>query len=155
MIGPLNWDDNSAMKEVSREHLQDYTQMEFYWAYANYEDSMALVEEMYKKVAKDVFGTYKFKIAGFDVDMGKKWERIDYTSAINKHYGIDVLNMSEGELRKLLKKEKIAYREGDRKGRLMDLLWKQVRRNIAGPAFLINHPVEVSPLLREKRMTQG
>jgi lysyl-tRNA synthetase class 2 len=135
---------------VSREHLQDYTQMEFYWAYANYEDSMALVEEMYKKVAQDVFGTMKFKIAGFDVDMGKKWDRIDYTSAVNKEYNIDILEMSDDEIKKLLKSKKIDFRESDRKGRLIDLLWKQVRRNIAGPAFLINHPVEVSPLAKRK-----
>jgi len=135
---------------VSREHLQDYTQMEFYWAYANYEDSMALVEEMYKKVAQDVFGTTKFKIAGFDVDMGKKWDRIDYTSAVNKEYNIDILEMSDDEIKKLLESKKIDFRESDRKGRLIDLLWKQVRRNIAGPAFLINHPVEVSPLAKRK-----
>jgi lysyl-tRNA synthetase class 2 len=124
--------------------------MEFYWAYANYEDSMALVEEMYKKVAQDVFGTTKFKIAGFDVDMGKKWDRIDYTSAVNKEYNIDILEMSDDEIKKLLESKKIDFRESDRKGRLIDLLWKQVRRNIAGPAFLINHPVEVSPLAKRK-----
>lgn len=135
---------------VSREHLQDYTQMEFYWAYANYEDSMKLVEELYKYVAQKVFDTYKFKMNGFDVDMGKKWEKIDYTTAVNKHFNIDVLAMSETELKKLLKSKKIEYRESDRKGRLIDLLWKQVRKNIAGPAFLINHPVEVSPLSKRK-----
>jgi len=135
---------------VSREHLQDYTQMEFYWAYANYEDSMKLVEEMFKYAAKETFGTYKFKMNGHDVDMGKPWERIDYTTAVNKHFKIDVLDMSEAELKKFLKSQKIEYRENDRKGRLIDLLWKQVRKNIAGPAFLVNHPVEVSPLSKRK-----
>jgi lysyl-tRNA synthetase class 2 len=135
---------------VSREHLQDYTQMEFYWAYANYEDSMALVEGMYKRVAKDVFGTHKFKMAGFEVDLSKIWDRIDYTETINKAYKIDVLNMSETELKKLLKDKKIDFRSIDRKGRLIDLLWKQIRREVTGPAFLINHPVEVSPLAKRK-----
>ncbi|MFA5197143.1 MAG: lysine--tRNA ligase [Patescibacteria group bacterium] len=135
---------------VSREHLQDYSQMEFYWAYANYEDSMALVEEMYKKIAKDVFGTYKFTMNGYKVDFDQKWEKIDYTTAINKAYKIDVLKMSEADLKKLLKDKKIDFRSSDRKGRLIDLLWKQIRRDIAGPAFLINHPVEVSPLAKRK-----
>ena len=61
---------------MDMEHLQDYTQMEFYWAYANYEDGMKLTEEMYKKIAKEVFGTMKFDIHGYKVDFSKKWEDI-------------------------------------------------------------------------------
>ena len=63
---------------MDSEHLQDYTQMEFYWAYADYEQGMELVEEMYKYIAKKTFGTLKFKIRGFDVDLRKKWEKYDY-----------------------------------------------------------------------------
>jgi len=140
---------------VSREHLQDYSQMEFYWAYANYNDSMALVEEMFKRVAKNVFGTYKFSMNGHDVDFDQKWEKIDYTTAINEAYKIDVLKMSEADLKKLLKGKKIDFRTSDRKGRLIDLLWKQIRRDIAGPAFLVNHPVEVSPLAKRKEDNHG
>jgi len=135
---------------VSREHLQDYTQMEFYWGYASYEDSMALVEEMYKKIAINVFGTYQFEMNGHKVDFNKKWEKIEYTTAINKAYKIDVLKMNEEDLKKLLKERKIDFRLSDRKGRLIDLLWKQIRRDIDGPAFLVNHPVEVSPLAKRK-----
>ena len=135
---------------ISREHLQDYTQMEFYWAYHNYEDSMALVEEMYKKVAKEVFDTYKFDIGGYKVDLDKKWPRIDYRDAIKDKFGIDVLEASEADLKKKLKEVKIDFDKNDKKGRLMDLLWKQVRRDIAGPAFLVNHPVDVSPLAKRR-----
>ena len=60
---------------MDAEHLQDYTQMEFYWAYASQEDGMKFVEEMYKFIAKKTFGTLKFKIKDFDVDLGKKWEK--------------------------------------------------------------------------------
>ena len=56
---------------MDAEHLQDYTQMEFYWAYADYEMGMELVEEMYKYVANETFGTLKFKIKNFDIDLGK------------------------------------------------------------------------------------
>jgi len=140
---------------VSREHLQDYSQMEFYWAYANYNDSMALVEEMFKRVAKNVFGTYKFTMNGHEVDFDQKWEKIDYTTAINEAYKIDVLKMSEADLKKLLREKKIDFRTSDRKGRLIDLLWKQIRRDIAGPAFLVNHPVEVSPLAKRKEDNPG
>ena len=64
------------------EHLQDYTQMEFYWAYANYEDGMKLVEEMYKKIAKEVFETLKFETNGYKIDLGKKWEKYDFEQTI-------------------------------------------------------------------------
>src|SRR3989339_1756804 len=73
---------------MSREHLQDYTQMEFYWAYADYEDGMKLVEELYKHVIQKTFGTLQFEIFGFKIDLGKKWEKYDFEQTIKKHTGI-------------------------------------------------------------------
>ncbi|MCX6730108.1 MAG: OB-fold nucleic acid binding domain-containing protein, partial [Candidatus Portnoybacteria bacterium] len=69
---------------MDAEHLQDYTQMEFYWAYADYNDGMKLIEEMYKKIAKEVYGKTKFEIKGFNVDFAKKWEIYDYVKIIKK-----------------------------------------------------------------------
>src|SRR3989338_8325038 len=77
---------------MDSEHLQDYTAMEFYWAYADYEQGMKLVEEMYKYIAKKTFGKLKFKIRGFDVDFGKKWEKYDYQSTIAKYTGTLIKN---------------------------------------------------------------
>jgi lysyl-tRNA synthetase class 2 len=135
---------------VSREHLQDYSQMEFYWAYANYEDSMKLVEEMYKYIAMESFGTQQFRIGEFDVDLSKEWPKVDFVSIIKEKQGIDVLEASEEELKEKLRSLHIKFMPNDRKGRLMDLLWKQIRKTVAGPIFLINHPVEVSPLAKRK-----
>jgi len=114
---------------ISREHLQDYSQMEFYWSYANYEDSMKLVEDMYKYVAKKTFGKLKFEIEGHTVDLSVPWEKIDYTQTILEKTGQDII------------KKSLPARE-------LDQLWKSVRKSIAGPAFLIGHPVEVSPLAK-------
>ncbi len=138
---------------ISREHLQDYTQMEFYWAYANFEDSMGLVEEMYKYIAEKTFGKLNFKIGDFEVDLGKPWERLDYQQIVLEKTGVDVLVASEDDIRAKLDELKIAYDKADLKGRLLDLLWKSIRKNIAGPAFLTGHPVDVSPLAKrdEKR----
>jgi len=133
---------------LSREHLQDYTQMEFYWAYANYEDSMALVEKMYKEVAKKTFGTLKFKIGEHNVNFDKKWERLDYVDTVKKGTGIDITKSTEDDLKKKLKELTVKFSESDKKGRLIDLLWKTVRKEISGPAFLVGHPVEVSPLAK-------
>ncbi len=136
---------------MSREHLQDYTQMEFYWAYANYEDSMKLVEEMYKKVAFETFGVYEFEINGFKVNLNRAWTKVSFPLEIKKHYGIDMVSAKETDLRKKLKEVNIAFNKNDSKGRLLDQLWKNIRKEIAGPSFLVDQPVEVSPLAKRKR----
>ncbi len=138
---------------IDREHLQDYTQMEFYWSYANYEDSMKLVEEMYKYVAKKTFGTLKFDISDYKVDLEGDWEKIDYKETILKETGVDISRISEQEVKKELEKRKIEYDKKDGMGRLVDSLWKVVRKKIAGPVFLTGHPVTVSPLA--KRMEEN
>lgn len=133
---------------IDREHLQDYSQMEFYWAYANYEDSMKLVEEMYKFIAKATFGTTKFKIGEHDVDLGTDWKKIDYAEVIKEKMKIDITKASDDELRGKLKELKVEFSKKDERGRLIDLIWKVVRKNISGPVFLTGHPVEVSPLAK-------
>lgn len=135
---------------ISREHLQDYSQMEFYWAYANYEDSMVLVEDLYKKVAMETFETYKFTIGGHDVDLSESWKKIDYTATIKEKLGIDVLLASDEELSAKVKELKLEHKKSDTRGRTIDALWKSIRGTISGPAFVINHPVEVSPLAKRK-----
>lgn len=134
---------------MDAEHLQDYTQMEFYWAYADQDKGMDLVEEMYKFIAKKTFGTLKFKIKGFDVDLGAKWEKYDYVSEIAKHTKVNVLEASLQEMEKKLQELKIDYdKNGFNRTRAMDNLWKFCRKKIGGPGFLINTPIEVSPLAK-------
>jgi len=136
---------------MDAEHLQDYTQMEFYWAYADYFDGMKLVEEMYKKVAKDVYGKLKFQIKGFNIDLEKKWEVYDYTKVIQEMTGVDVLKADLKNMEKRLIDLKIDYdKKGFNKTRAIDSLWKYCRRNIAGPGFLVNVPVLMEPLAKRK-----
>jgi|688.fasta_scaffold04773_3 lysyl-tRNA synthetase class 2 len=133
---------------MSREHLQDYTQMEFYWAYADYSHSMALVEEMYKHVTKETFGTLQFEINGFKVDLEKQWEKIDFRSIILEKQNIDISTATLDELKAKAHELKIQLDPAADRGRVIDMLWKNIRKGIAGPAFLIGHPVEVSPLAK-------
>jgi len=134
---------------MDAEHLQDYTQMEFYWAYANYKDGMKLSQEMYKHVAKETFGTLKFKIKGFEIDLEKEWETYDYTETIKKMTGTDISTASLEEIENKLRDLKIEY---DKKGfnitRAIDSLWKYCRKQIAGPGFLVNVPVTMEPLAK-------
>ena len=136
------------------EHLQDYTHMEFYWAYADYNDGMKLVEEMYKYIAEQTFGTLKFKIKGFDIDLSDKWEKYDYVKLIKEKTDIDILAANLKEIEKKLQDLKVEYdKKGFNLNRAVDSLWKYCRKQIAGPGFLINVPVMMEPLA--KRMSKN
>jgi lysyl-tRNA synthetase class 2 len=139
---------------MDAEHLQDYTAMEFYWAYADYEQAMEFVEEMYKYVAKKTFGTLRFNIHGHEIDLEKKWEKYDYQSMIAKHTGVNIEEASLSEIEKTLQKLKIDYdKNGFNITRGIDNCWKYCRKNISGPGFLINVPVVMEPLA--KRMEKN
>lgn len=131
----------------SPEHAQEFTNMEFYWAYADYKDGMALVRDLYIRIAKEVFGTTKFTTRGHSFDLSNEWVLIDYVKEIEKQTGINIITASEKEMKKKLDDLKVKY-EGDNKERLTDTLWKYCRKNIAGPAFLVNHPELVAPLAK-------
>ncbi|MCX6794812.1 MAG: lysine--tRNA ligase [Candidatus Falkowbacteria bacterium] len=141
---------------MDAEHLQYYTQMEFYWAYADYQMGMALTEEMYKYIAQETFGTLKFKIKNFAIDLGKKWEIYDYRATVKKMTGLDVLSASKSEIVAKLEELGVDY---DKKGfnitRAIDNLWKYCRKQIAGPGFLIGTPISVSPLAKRDENNQA
>lgn len=133
---------------MSMEHLQDYTQMEFYWAYASYEDGMKLVEEMYKKIAKEVFGTLKFKTHGHNLDLGKKWERYDFESIIKKYTKVNIYDSDKEKIISKLKELSMEFDPNVGKWRLVDVLWKYCRKKLSGPGFLTGQPVELAPLAK-------
>ncbi len=132
---------------TSPEHAQEFTNMEFYWAFANYNDGMALVREMYIDIAKKVFGKTEFTAKGYTFDLDTEWPKIDYRDEILKQTNIDIYSADEKEMEKKLQELKVTY-DGNNKERLMDTLWKYCRKNIAGPAFLVNHPTLVAPLAK-------
>jgi lysyl-tRNA synthetase class 2 len=134
---------------MSPEHLQDYTQMEFYWAYSDYKKGMKLVEQMYKYVAKKTFGTLKFKIKGFNVDLGKKWVEYDFQKTVKKYTGIDVFNTTLSEVKAKLDELEVKYdKKGFNLARATDTLWKYCRKKLSGPGFLVGTPISLSPLAK-------
>lgn len=133
----------------SPDHLQEFTNMEFYWAYANYNDGMKLAQELYQEIAQKVFGTTKFTTKGMSYDLAGEWERIDYCATVLEKTGIDILKATEAEMIAKLEELNVKY-EGNNRERLMDTLWKYCRKSIAGPVFLVNHPKLVSPLAKAK-----
>jgi lysyl-tRNA synthetase class 2 len=132
----------------SPEHLQEFTNLEFYAAYADYHDGMELVRDLYRELAEKVFGTTKFTTRGHTFDLADEWKEIDYVNEIKKQTSIDVLVASKGEMASKLQELGVKY-EGDSKERLTDTLWKYCRKKISGPAFVVNHPLLVAPLAKK------
>ncbi len=133
----------------SPDHLQEFTNLEFYWAYSDYEKGMELVTELYREIAKEVFGKTSFVTRGHKYDLLDEWKRIDYRKEVLEQTGIDVLLATEEEMKNKLDELNVKY-EGANRERLTDTLWKYCRKSISGPAFLINHPKLVSPLAKAK-----
>ncbi|MFA7315361.1 MAG: lysine--tRNA ligase [Candidatus Paceibacterota bacterium] len=131
----------------SPEHIQEFTNMEFYMAYANYKDGMKLAQELYTKIALEVFGTTKFTTRGHTFDFADEWKIVDYRNEVLTQTGVDVLSATEKEMAHKLDELGVKY-DGDNRERLMDTLWKYCRKNISGPAFLVHHPKIVSPLAK-------
>lgn len=134
----------------SPEHVQEFTNCEFYMAYADFEDGMTLVQELYRKIATEVFGTTTFTTRGHTFDLADEWKRIDYTDEIFRQTQIDIRKATDDEIKDKLQELKVKY-DGNNRERLIDTLWKYCRKNISGPAFLINHPLIVAPLAKKNK----
>lgn len=140
---------------MSAEHLQDYTQLEYYMAYSDFNQGMEMTKELYRLIGEKVFGTTKFTIKGFEIDLADDWQTYDFVEIIKKEYGIDALDTNALEIEDALKKYEIKYEANDVSvERGVDLLWKRVRKTIGGPGFLINVPVYLEPLAKKNPSNQ-
>ncbi|MGK2896326.1 MAG: lysine--tRNA ligase [Candidatus Saccharimonadales bacterium] len=142
-LGPRFRNEN-----YSDEHLPEHVAMEWYWAYADWKAGMAFQEEMFKYVLKEAFGTLQFKLGEFDVDLQKPWEQWDYAETIKKHYGIDPYEANLEEVSAALKEHKLEVEKADNVSRGIDKLWKNIRKDVVGPVWLINTPTFISPLAK-------
>lgn len=132
----------------SREHLQDYTQLESYEAFSDMTEGMRFVQDLYRHIAKAVYGQYTFEINGHTVDLADEWKQIDFCELIKKEFGIDPISCSEKEAIQAVRDAKIEVGEQLNKARAIDHLWKGIRKSISGPAFLTGVPVYLEPLAK-------
>jgi lysyl-tRNA synthetase class 2 len=139
---------NFRNEGMDDEHLQEFSDIEWYWAYATYEDNMDLVKRLFREVAQEVYGKTKFETRGHTFDFADEWEEIDYVETMKERFDIDIFNVTDKELLKIVEKNNIELDGDISRGRLIDNLWKLVRSQISGPAFLVNHPKFVSPLAK-------
>ncbi len=135
---------------TSPDHTQEFTNCEFYVAYADYEEGMDIVQELYRTIAREVFNTTSFTTRGHTFDLADEWQKIDYSEEILRQTGIAIESASDEEIKNKLTDLKVIY-EGNNRERLIDTLWKYCRKNISGPAFIVNPPVLVSPLAKKNQ----
>mgnify|MGYP000914158757 CR=1 FL=1 len=140
-IGPRFRNEN-----YSDEHLPEHVAMEWYWAYADWRDGMRFMTEMYRYVAEKTFGKLQFKVGEFDVDLSKDWEEWDYATVIRGRYGIDVFDCTIDQVKQALTENKLEVEKTENIARGIDKLWKHIRKDVAGPIWLVNTPTFISPL---------
>ena len=131
----------------SPEHVQEFTNLEFYWAYADYRDGMAFVVDLYRRLANEVFGKTAFTYKEHTFDLADEWKMIDYSEEVKRQTGVDIGSATDGAIKEKLDELRVKH-EGTNRERLVDTLWKYCRKNISGPAFLIGHPALVAPLAK-------
>lgn len=141
---------------IDREHLQDYTQLEFYWAYHDYADVMKLTEKIYKEVIEKTCGSLVTELGGKKIDWSKKWPTVDYVEEFKRANGVDPVTADRTKLAKRAKELKLEFEKSVGKGRLIDLIFKNtVRSSLVDPCFLIDPPVEIEPLAKRHPAKQG
>ena len=133
---------------ISAEHLQDYTQLEFYWAYAHYNDLMKFTEDLYKKVVKETCGSLTTVYKGRKINWAKSWPKVDYYTLFKREIGLDLTRATDKDLFNKALKERLKPTKTMGRGRLIDLLFKKARPKLIQPCFLVNPPADVEPLAK-------
>ena len=140
-IGPRFRNEN-----YSDEHLPEHVAMEWYWAYADWQEGIAFQEELFKYVLQETFGTLQFKLDGFDINLEGEWPQWDYAETIRERYGLDPFDCTLEQVKDALKANGLEVEQTENKARGIDKLWKNIRKGVAGPVWLINTPTFISPL---------
>ena len=133
-------------------HNPEFTLMELYQAYTDYHGMMDLTENLYRYVAQEVLGTTKITYNGTEMDLGKPFERITMVDAVKKYSGVDFNEIHTlEEAREAAKAHHIEYEERHKKGDILNLFFEEfVEEHLIQPTFVMDHPVEISPLTKKK-----
>jgi lysyl-tRNA synthetase class 2 len=141
---------------MSRFHNPEFTQMELYVAYKDYNWMMELVEEMVEKIAIDIHGTTKIKVGENEIDFKRPWKRYTMFEAIQEFTGIDISMMNEKELAETAKKLDVEIDETMGKGKLIDEIFgEKCESKLIQPTFITDYPIEMSPLAKKHRSKDG
>ncbi len=146
-IGPRFRNEN-----YSDEHLPEHVAMEWYWAYADWRDGMKLTQRFIRHIADQTWGKRQFTLAGGQqIDLGpddQDWPEVSFVQVIKDRYNIDVFDTSLEEVQKAVRENGIEVEKADNINRCIDKLWKKIRVEIDGPAFLVDVPTFLQPLAK-------
>ena len=133
-------------------HNPEFTLMELYQAYTDYNGMMDLTENLYRHVAQDVLGTTKIVYKGIEMDLGKPFERITMVDAVKKYAGVDWNEVETLEqARELAKEHHVEFEERHKKGDILALFFEEfAEEHLLQPTFVMDHPIEISPLTKKK-----
>lgn len=132
---------------LDREHLQEYDDVEFYWAYADHEDGMRLTEELFREIVRRVCGRLETTYQGATLNWEKPFPKVDYFEEFKEHTGLDLNTASVEELKRKAQDLGVEQTEKLGRGRLIDAIYKRtVRPTLVQPCFLVGHPIDISPL---------
>ena len=137
---------------VDTRHNPEFTLMELYQAYTDYEGMMELTESMFRYLAEKVCGSTKISYNGIEIDFGKPFERLTMNDAIKKYTGIDFDQVEDdAAAKKLADEHNIAYEERHKKGDIINLFFEEFcEEKLIQPTFIMDHPIEISPLTKKK-----
>lgn len=136
---------------LDKTHSPEFTMMECYWAYADYNDMMELTENLFSEVAKKVLGTTKIEYQGHKIDLKPPWKRMTMREAILKHLDWDMDKISDEDLKKKLKQSKVELKCGFNRGLAIAELFSQVEKELIDPVFITDHPKETTMLCKLHR----
>jgi len=133
-------------------HNPEFTLMELYQAYTDYNGMMDLTENMFRYVAQEVLGTTTITYNGVEMDLGKPFERITVVDAVKKYSGVDFNEITTLEqARAVAKEHHVEYEERHKKGDILNLFFEEfVEEHLIQPTFVMDHPIEISPLTKKK-----
>lgn len=133
-------------------HNPEFTLMELYQAYTDYNGMMDLTENLYRHVAQEVLGTTTITYNGVEMDLGKPFERITMVDAVKKYAGVDWNEVKTlKEARELAKEHHVEYEERHKKGSILSLFFEEfAEEHLIQPTFVTDHPIEISPLTKKK-----
>jgi lysyl-tRNA synthetase class 2 len=142
-IGPRFRNEN-----YSDEHLPEHIAMESYMAYQNFDQAIDFYEDMLKSTIQSTWNKLEFKVKNFKINLDQKWPRISYPDILKEKFGVDVFHPDLAQMKEILANNKVILDGEINIPRAMDNLWKLIRKELAGPLWLLYEPVLISPLAK-------
>lgn len=147
---------NFRNEGIDKSHNPEFTMMEWYEAGTDYIRQMERFEQLVSYLSMELFGTTQISYQGTTINLSVPWQRLSMVDAIKKFVGIDVMEMDSSNIEKFLSEQGVEFTRGQSKGLLVSLLFEEMcEKELIQPTFIIDHPVEISPLTKSKRGVDG